>query len=142
MSDGVGFSAAATTGHGLGVTWLISEAAGVLSIQIQNIQSMVAADCLYLANLYGLNSLTTRSAGSVCYGDEKNNLLGGGIIAGYGGTRIVNRLGTLMQVGGYNGSAYTDQLIQFPQIPGSAGSGGLYVCVDNTGTFYKKSSCP
>jgi hypothetical protein len=27
-------------------------------------------------------------------------------------------------------------------IPSSAGSGGLYVCVDSTGATYKKSSCP
>ncbi len=27
-------------------------------------------------------------------------------------------------------------------LPGSSGSGGLYVCVDSNGNFYKKSSCP
>ena len=27
-------------------------------------------------------------------------------------------------------------------LPASAGGGGLYVCVDSTGVFYKKSSCP
>lgn len=27
-------------------------------------------------------------------------------------------------------------------LPTSAGSGGLYVCVDTSGTFYKKSACP
>lgn len=29
-----------------------------------------------------------------------------------------------------------------PNIPTSAGSGGLYVCVDSTGATYKKASCP
>ena len=29
-----------------------------------------------------------------------------------------------------------------PNLPSSAGSGGLYVCVDSSGTLYKKASCP
>jgi len=29
-----------------------------------------------------------------------------------------------------------------PNIPTSAGSGGLYVCIDTTGKIYKKSTCP
>lgn len=32
--------------------------------------------------------------------------------------------------------------VQFGSIPTSAGSGGLYVCVDSAGVAYKKSSCP
>lgn len=32
--------------------------------------------------------------------------------------------------------------ITAPSLPTSAGSGGLYVCVDSSGNFYKKSSCP
>jgi hypothetical protein len=32
--------------------------------------------------------------------------------------------------------------IQVPGLPVSAGGGGMYVCVDSTGIFYKKSSCP
>ncbi len=32
--------------------------------------------------------------------------------------------------------------ISAPRLPTSAGSGGLYLCVDNTGVIYKKSSCP
>ena len=32
--------------------------------------------------------------------------------------------------------------VNFPNMPTSAGSGGLTVCVDSTGNLYKKSSCP
>jgi hypothetical protein len=32
--------------------------------------------------------------------------------------------------------------IKATSLPGSAGSGGLYMCIDSTGAIYKKSSCP
>jgi hypothetical protein len=32
--------------------------------------------------------------------------------------------------------------VNAPALPTSAGSGGIYVCVDTSGNFYKKSSCP
>lgn len=32
--------------------------------------------------------------------------------------------------------------VQFPNLPGSAGSGGNYLCVDAVGKFYQKPSCP
>ena len=32
--------------------------------------------------------------------------------------------------------------LKVANVPTSAGSGGLYVCVDSAGIFYKKSSCP
>jgi hypothetical protein len=36
----------------------------------------------------------------------------------------------------------TSQAILMKHLPSSAGSGGLYVCADNTGKLYIKSSCP
>ena len=35
-----------------------------------------------------------------------------------------------------------DGTVAAPSLPGSAGAGGVYVCVDSTGVFYKKASCP
>ncbi len=32
--------------------------------------------------------------------------------------------------------------LTIPTLPASAGSGGIYVCIDNTGKLYQKSSCP
>jgi hypothetical protein len=32
--------------------------------------------------------------------------------------------------------------INTPNMPTSAGTGGLYVCIDSTGSMYKKASCP
>jgi hypothetical protein len=32
--------------------------------------------------------------------------------------------------------------VQMPLLPGIAGSGGVYLCVDTTGNIYKKSTCP
>jgi hypothetical protein len=45
----------------------------------------------------------------------------------------------------YNNSAVltmTNISMNVPGLPTSAGSGGLYICVDTSGNFYKKSSCP
>lgn len=40
------------------------------------------------------------------------------------------------------GQVIVEGVLQNSGIPTSAGSGGLNVCVDNAGVFYKKSSCP
>lgn len=32
--------------------------------------------------------------------------------------------------------------LALPSIPSSAGAGGLYVCVDTAGVFYKSATCP
>lgn len=41
-----------------------------------------------------------------------------------------------------NTGATTTQTLNIASIPTSAGTGGLYVCVDSSGNTYKKSSCP
>ncbi len=41
-----------------------------------------------------------------------------------------------------NGDVTSTGTITATSIPTSAGSGGLYICVDTSGVFYKKSSCP
>jgi hypothetical protein len=43
---------------------------------------------------------------------------------------------------GENNATIIGSTVTMPNLPSSAGSGGLYVCVDNTGKFYMKSSCP
>ena len=43
---------------------------------------------------------------------------------------------------GYFGGLVSAATLAIPSIPTSAGSGGLYVCVDTTGATYKKASCP
>lgn len=49
------------------------------------------------------------------------------------GTAPTKTLTIIPPVGGF---------FNIPSLPASAGSGGLYVCVDSAGNFYKKSTCP
>lgn len=141
MSSGVGFQAAATTGHGLWETWLITETAGVLSIQRQNTQSVATGDCLYIENIPGTNGIGSRAAGSICAGASNPSDV---IISGTAGMQVVGRPGVEMQLGGYNGSSYTDNLVQFPQISHDSSSGTYtsFVCSDSTGHFViQATSC-
>lgn len=39
-------------------------------------------------------------------------------------------------------TVYPTPLVSYPGLPTSAGSGGLFVCVDSTGHLYQKSTCP
>lgn len=41
-----------------------------------------------------------------------------------------------------NAGLFTTQTLNIAALPPSAGSGGLYVCADNVGNTYRKSSCP
>lgn len=41
-----------------------------------------------------------------------------------------------------NGNISLNGTMTVSGLPASAGGGGLYVCVDTAGTFYKKSACP
>jgi hypothetical protein len=129
MASGVGFQAAATTGHGIWETWIVSENGGVLTIQKQNTQSVVVADCLYVANIPGGTALNSRASGSVCPEQSPTNLN----IAAFGGARITNRAGTLLQVGGIVGGIYTDAIAEFPVALG--GGGTQCVTADNTGAI-------
>ena len=52
------------------------------------------------------------------------------LIKGAGGPTIAN---TIVTISGD---------LNIANLPTSAGGGGLYVCADATGTFYKKASCP
>jgi hypothetical protein len=42
----------------------------------------------------------------------------------------------------FNGAVVASTTLAIDAIPSSAGSGGLYVCIDSSGNTYKKSSCP
>lgn len=57
--------------------------------------------------------------------------------------------GSNVDIQGFNGTTNVTALValasggvQTPNLPTSAGSGGLYDCVDSTGVHYKKASCP
>lgn len=56
-----------------------------------------------------------------------------------GGFRLYQKTGTstATQI-----AEMTTTSFNFPGLPTSAGTGGLYVCVDTAGNFYKRASCP
>jgi hypothetical protein len=58
--------------------------------------------------------------------------------------KIVTGLATPISAPGASPTAVTigGGTIQANGVPASAGSGGLYLCIDATGNLYKKSSCP
>jgi hypothetical protein len=60
-------------------------------------------------------------------------LLRGSIVNLYGGSGGTLGLSVLSSPAG---------ALNAPALPTSAGSGGIYVCVDSSGNLYKKSSCP
>jgi hypothetical protein len=61
---------------------------------------------------------------------------------GNGGSAISTSGGFLLMSSGGGLTSMTDTDISMANLPASAGSGGVNVCVDNTGRLYKKSSCP
>jgi hypothetical protein len=58
----------------------------------------------------------------------------------------VSILGSTTNIGSANGltafASFTSSNITLASVPGSAGAGGVYVCIDTAGLIYKKASCP